>query len=129
MRGPDISTWPSGIYKGDVPSSDDVHARAAQLLERRVLNAWARLYDSEDGRALIWDLLDRCGLHSVTHTGNSNSAFLEGQRNVALTVLKEFLLPLDPGALGTLMAEAQTRYDHLSAVATAELEQGELTNG
>lgn len=41
------------------------------------------------GRRFIWRLLDKAGVFRSSFTGNSNTFFLEGQRNIGLMVLDE----------------------------------------
>ena len=107
--------------RDDAPAGDPVYERAAEMHERKVFNAWAWLMQQEQGRLIAWWLIDRCHVLGSRYTGNAAQAFLEGERNVGLTILKEFLLPNEAGALGVLMAEAEDRFDHLMAVAAAQI--------
>lgn len=52
--------------------------------------------DSEDlrtvlsqvqGRRFVWGLLEQCGVFRTSYTGNNDTFFREGQRNVGLLVL------------------------------------------
>lgn len=105
------------------PEGDEVADRAAEKHQRELMNAWAWMIKQPAGRLLIWELLDRCHILGSSFTANSAQAFLEGERNIGLVILKEYLLPLDAGVLGDLMREAQDRFDHLTAVAEAEIRQ------
>ena len=107
----------------DASGGNDVTERAAEKHERELANAWAWLIKQPAGRLVIWSLLDRCHILGSSFTANSAQAFLEGERNIGLVILKEYLLPFDAGVLGDLMREAQDRYDHLTAVAEAEIKR------
>lgn len=41
------------------------------------------------GRRFIWRLLDKAGVYRSSFTGNSNTFFLEGQRNMGLMIMDE----------------------------------------
>ncbi len=57
--------------------------------ERALLLANVReVAKTEQGKALIWEVLSMCGLYTQTFTGNSQGAFLEGRRSVGIEVLQ-----------------------------------------
>lgn len=47
------------------------------------------LMDSVQGRRFMWRLLSRCGVYRLSYTGNSDTYFREGERNIGLWVLAE----------------------------------------
>lgn len=47
------------------------------------------LLQQEEFRDYLWGLLERCHMFQTTFTGNSQSYFQEGERNVGLQVLHE----------------------------------------
>jgi hypothetical protein len=48
-----------------------------------------RLMDEKWGRRLMWQWLSDCGVFRNSFTGNSQTFFNEGQRNVGLKMLNE----------------------------------------
>ncbi len=57
--------------------------------ERALLLANTReVAKTEQGKALIWEVLSMCGLYTQTFTGNSQGAFLEGRRSVGIEILQ-----------------------------------------
>ena len=41
------------------------------------------------GRRFVWRLLEKAGVYRSSFTGNSNTFFLEGQRNMGLMIMDE----------------------------------------
>ena len=52
----------------------------------RELDDLRRIMDTDHGRRFIWRLLDRAGLYRTSFTGNSETFFREGMRNLGLMV-------------------------------------------
>jgi hypothetical protein len=68
----------------------DADARHEASLERRnTAENWAWLMSSKRGRALMRDVLTFCGVYRSSFTGNSETYFREGQRNVGLYFLSQ----------------------------------------
>jgi len=77
--------------------------------ERGLLLANVReVAKTEQGKALIWEVLSMCGLYSQTFTGNSQGAFLEGRRSVGLEVL-QLLEDMDITFYPTLLLQKQEK--------------------
>jgi hypothetical protein len=112
---------PTLSWLSDDVERNDVDERVLELYRRELINAWAGLLSSDEGRLIAWSILDKCHVFSSTYTGNAASNFLEGERNVGLKVLKEHILPLGPQTLATMMEEAEDRFDRLRAVAEAQI--------
>lgn len=78
---------------------ENVEVREAYAKERE-----HRLADLRDvmelpaGRRYLWWLMGRTHMFSSTHTGNSNGAFLEGERNIGLMIFKD-LSQINPDLL------------------------------
>lgn len=49
------------------------------------------LMGHKQGRRFVWRLLDKAGVYRTSFTGNSETFFREGQRNVGLFVLGEVM--------------------------------------
>jgi hypothetical protein len=68
----------------------DADARHEASLERRnTAENWAWLMSSKRGRALMRDMLHFCGVYRSSFTGNSETYFREGQRNVGMYLLSQ----------------------------------------
>lgn len=63
------------------------------------------LLQKEEFRDYIWALLERCHMFQTTFTGNSQSYFQEGERNVGLQVLHE-MNACDPDAYIKMMQKS-----------------------
>lgn len=44
---------------------------------------------THEGRRFVWKILESAGLYKLSYTGNSETFFNEGQRNVGLKLLSE----------------------------------------
>lgn len=76
----------------------DIRAQERKLAERKDDSKRRKERDTEDvklimstreGRRFMWRLLDFCGVYRNSFTGNSETFFKEGQRNVGLMLLGE----------------------------------------
>jgi hypothetical protein len=65
--------------------ADEDRARRRQLEREDV--AW--LMGSPRGRRIVWRLLETCGVYRSSMTGNSETYFREGMRNVGLILLRD----------------------------------------
>ena len=59
---------------------------------------------STDARTWLWDLLGSTGLYKSSFTGNSQTFFLEGQRNIGLMIQAD-IVKHSPDALLSMMKE------------------------
>lgn len=55
-------------------------------MERRRINGLKAIVDNPDSRVWLWNLLEFCGIARISFTGNSETFFLEGGRNVGLKI-------------------------------------------
>lgn len=65
---------------------------------------WKWLMSSPRGRRIMWRLLGWTGMYRSSFTGNSETFFREGERNVGLRV-NAALLQADPQAYSSMMLE------------------------
>lgn len=47
------------------------------------------IMSSREGRRFVWRLLEMCGVYRSSFTGNSETFFREGQRNIGLMLLAD----------------------------------------
>lgn len=64
----------------------DNSAKARRLRELDDLKV---VMQQPEGRRFMWRLLEQCGVYRTSFTGNSETFFREGQRNVGLWALTE----------------------------------------
>lgn len=88
-----------------------------------------RIHDMADilrtgsGKRYIWWLLETCHMFSSTFTGNSMSAFLEGERNVGLRIFKD-ILKVDAKLMGQLAQSHAAKRKQLQEKKDKALKRG-----
>lgn len=80
--------------------------RKAADRERLRIAGLKRIVEHEDSRTWLWDLLGFCGIARSSFTGNSETFFREGARNVGLKVQAE-LVKHCPESYITMMKEGE----------------------
>lgn len=88
------------------PESVEKRKRKAAEVERRRIAGLKMIVENENARTWLWDLLSSCGIFRSSFTGNSETFFREGARNVGLKIQAE-LAKNFPDALVTMMREAE----------------------
>lgn len=73
---------------GDAQQVDE-RKRQAKDIERRRIAGLKAIVDHPDARLWLWGLLSFCGIARSSFTGNSETFFREGQRNVGLRIQAE----------------------------------------
>lgn len=66
------------------------------------------ILQTEQGRLYLAELLDFCGLYQTSFTGNSETYFKEGKRNVALKIMAD-MAKVDPNSYINMMIETKKR--------------------
>jgi hypothetical protein len=73
--------------------ANEAELEAAALDERvardREISDIRALMSTVPGRRFMWRLLDKAGIYKSSMTGNSQTFFLEGQRNIGLFLLAQ----------------------------------------
>lgn len=71
-------------------SSDPKHVKDRQdnskIRESKEQKGLKDAMSTPEGRAWVFSLLDMCGVHRTSFTGNSTTFFNEGQRNIGLKI-------------------------------------------
>lgn len=94
--------------------------RRERLEEDNLLAAYRRLFATADGRLVLDDLLYKCGLYRRSFTGNAETYFREGQRDIGLYLLDR----LDRAELADLeemRTRSRARLEEAHARGLAEL--------
>ena len=63
---------------------------------------------SPEGRRFVWRILEGAGLYRLSYTGNSETFFNEGQRNIGLKLLSE-LQKVSPDEYVKMTQECQLK--------------------
>lgn len=90
----------------DVSDPEQVKARKdkAKLAEAARISGLRSICADPNARAWLRDVLDFCGIHRTSFTGNSTTFFNEGARNVGLKIQAD-LVKHCPDALIAIMKE------------------------
>lgn len=83
--------------------------RESKAREARRIEGLRKLVADPDMRLWLWDLLAKCGVYKTSFTGNSETFFREGSRNIGLQ-LQADIMKYTPEAFITMMKES----DHAS---------------
>lgn len=74
-----------------------------------VASAWRDIMESEGGRALVHDLINRCGVMAPIFTDAHTMAYQEGRRSVGIEIHSWFIMPLGAELYGLMYKEAEQR--------------------
>lgn len=66
------------------------------------------ILQTEQGRLYLSELMDFCGLYKVSFTGNSETYYKEGMRNVGLKIMAD-IGKVDPNSYINIMIETKNR--------------------
>lgn len=83
---PPIRTEREEPYNAGDPAAVRKQQDKQRESERRRIKGLQLIVEDPDARAWLWDLLEFCGIARVSFTGNSETFFLEGGRNVGLRI-------------------------------------------
>jgi len=64
------------------------------------------LLSTDQGRRFIWKLISKCGVFRQSFTGNSQTFFMEGERNIGLYIL-DAVMEADPDAYVKMYVQAK----------------------
>lgn len=78
--------------------------------ERRRINGLRQVLEQPDSRLWLWDLLEKCGISRLSFTGNSQTFFNEGARNVGLNIQADLTREF-PERYVEMLKEAGARED------------------
>jgi hypothetical protein len=89
-------------------SSDEQHVKGrktkAKIRREDQLSCLRDILETEGGQEFFWRLLSRCRLYETSFTGNSQTFFNEGKREVGLWILSE-IVAADPAAYSKMMTK------------------------
>ena len=97
-----------------------------QLLhDQNMQNAWAVFLASENGRMVLWSVLEQCHIFQTTYTGNQLQAFMEGERNIGLKILAERVFPQGMEIFAQMLLESEKRDKAIQAAIDETLKEQE----
>lgn len=84
-----------------------------ELVEEEMLKhcaeAWERLLGTEDGRLILWSILDLCGLQNFAFNGNAADTLMKGRQQIGAELLVNYVYPLGQGVYCKMLLEAEAR--------------------
>lgn len=99
---------------------DDPIDRAKAVRDMEVKAAWDAMLTDRQGRLVVWDILEQCGVYRSTFTGNAHGTFLEGQRQIGLWMLAERIAAHSPRTFPQMQLEAAEFEERLNLLAQQE---------
>lgn len=99
---------------------DDPIDRAKAVRQMEVNSAWDAVLSDRQGRLVVWDILEQCGVYRSTFTGNAHGTFLEGQRQIGLWMLAERIAAHSPRTFPQMQLEAAEFEERLNLLAQQE---------
>lgn len=69
---------------------------------------WEFVLTIPEARRVIWGILGQCHMFETTFTGNSQGMFMEGERNVGLSIWAK-IVAAKPDAIFSMMKDSQRR--------------------
>lgn len=99
---------------------DDPIDRAKAVRQMEVNAAWDAILSDRQGRLVVWDILEQCGVYRSTFTGNAHGTFLEGQRQIGLWMLAERIAAHSARTFPQMQLEAAEFEERLNLLANQE---------
>lgn len=82
-------------------------------LEEEIEQAWKGLLKQEAGRLILWSILDKCGLFSFPHYGDSTDTLLKGRQQVGSQILADHVFPHGMKYYTDMLLEAEERENRI----------------
>jgi hypothetical protein len=101
-----VKTQREEPYNAGDPESIKRQAAKKAEIDRRLVSGLKAIVEHPDARFYLWNLLEFCGINRGSFTGNSETFWLEGARNVGLKVQYD-LTKHFPDSYVQMMREAQ----------------------
>jgi len=79
------------------------------MLEAQIDEAWDWMLRDPRGKLVLWSMLDKCGLFSFPHYGNSMDALMRGRQQVAAETLADYVFPRGMKVYTDMLLEAEHR--------------------
>ena len=70
---------------------DEALAEAQRLAREREIDDFKFVMGDPRGRRVVWRILEKAGIYRSSYTGNSETFFREGERNIGLMLLAEMM--------------------------------------
>lgn len=96
---------PTDLHGNELAQAD--RARRERLVVQTEAEDIKWLMSGKRGRRVVWRLLERAGVHRSSFTGNSETFFREGQRNIGL-MYEALVFDHAPENYSVMVAENRT---------------------
>jgi hypothetical protein len=96
---------PIDLHGQELAQAD--RARREKLSAQTEADDMKWLMSGKRGRRILWRLLERAGVHRSSFTGNSETFFREGQRNMGL-IYQALVFEHSPESYSVMVAENRT---------------------
>lgn len=84
--------------------------KARDDAEKQKTEAYRIVFNTPEGKVVLEDIMEKGNIWFTTFTGNSQTYFLEGKRDLALYIVKR-ITKADPNVIANLMKDnIDTRY-------------------
>ena len=100
-------TEPKLPYNASDPEQIRAKEKTSAVTKARRIAGLKLLMESPDGRVWMRDLLEFCGVYRLSFTGNSETFFREGTRNVGLKIHADLVAHF-PESYITMLKEGET---------------------
>lgn len=88
---------------------DIVEAQRDQLIQ----DAWAAMLETEEGRLILWSILDRAGVNQFPYFGDRRDDEFRGRQRVGSEILDSHVFPLGMSYYTDMLLEAEALHNNL----------------
>ena len=82
----DLKELAEGLYLEEYIEGQKKELRNRELNEELILS-YKAVMNTPDGKRVLWDILEMCGVFQLSMTGNSMTYFKEGKRSIGLYLM------------------------------------------
>lgn len=101
-------------------------AEAVDIKRQEMINgAWAALLETEQGRLILWSIIDRCGGNQFPHFNDGRDQVFLGRQQVGSEVLRDHVFPLGMRYYTDMLLEAETLQQNLEVEILASIKPTE----
>lgn len=102
-------------------SGTEFQDRVEKHLAEEMRRAWGYMLNDARGRLVIWSILEKAHIFQLSYSGNADTNFREGERNIGLQMLERHILPLGAEYLANMMAEHEERLLQIEAAVEKDM--------
>lgn len=91
----------------------------------RLASAWTSVLEQPEGRLIMWDLINRCGVNAPVLSEAGTMQWLEGRRSVGMELISSYLAPQGAACHAKMLIEAEARALEMLSAQHAAKEEAE----